>query len=259
MGRCVQARSAVRGELVVCARSAGSLEDLVSGRPGFGCLLDILRLKRLSGGSSLHPPASGRLAVSAQQQRPEGRSPLVCDRIRPLRWRKRSIDHVDLSGEATPDLQPGAGVLRGRSYQDDRVPAVPLRQETSELRLAARRCRVGVEAGHLDSGYLRCADTAATPVRRATGDHDTRRPMRPRQAQGGIRAVAGPVQHDDRVDARGHALLRPDEQARRGDPLWPASMINSAITMYFLLLRRCPPCQDQVRHQGQQLLVELEG
>jgi hypothetical protein len=36
-------------------------------------------------------------------------------------------------------------------------------------------------------------------------------------------------------------------------------MINSAITMYFLLLRRCPPCQDQVRHQGQQLLVELEG
>jgi putative transposase len=26
-----------------------------------------------------------------------------------------------------------------------------------------------------------------------------------------------------------------------------------------ILRRRCPLCQDQVRHQGQQLLVELEG
>ena len=36
------------------------------------------------------------------------------------------------------------------------------------------------------------------------------------QFQGRAKAVAWPVEHDDRVDARGHALLWPDEQAGRG-------------------------------------------
>jgi hypothetical protein len=59
-------------------------------------------------------------------------------RIEPLTGRKRSVDDVDVSSEATSNPRAGAGILRGRGDQDYRAPPVPLRQETGELRLDAR-------------------------------------------------------------------------------------------------------------------------
>ena len=84
-----------------------------------------------------------------------------------------------------------------------------------ELCLAPCRGRIRVETDHLDPRYPRRTDGAASPVTGAAGDHDGPCSVRPRQVKGGIETVARTVQHHDRIYAPGHALLRPDEPARR--------------------------------------------
>jgi hypothetical protein len=50
------------------------------------------------------------------------------------------------------------------------------------------------------------------------------------------------------------------EQEREAEWHWEEDDDDGAQAWdYFLIYQRRPLCQDQVRHQGQPLLVELEG